>query len=227
MDGTGVLFNHLTPQLEFACQIIELPSGNNQSYAFLTEYISDKLPAEDFILLAESFSGPIAANIAGLNIPNLKAVIFIATFLQPPVPALLFCARFIPLKALVHLPLASFFIQRFLLGRQYPVRRFIHILASVSNADLSARLIALKHLKHLKASKTTAPCQLPTLYLAAQNDCLVAPKHIYLFKNRFADLTEFFIPGTHFLAQSNPAGCAEKINAFVKRVIAEIQAVLE
>ncbi|HEY6529232.1 MAG TPA: hypothetical protein VIZ65_11100 [Cellvibrionaceae bacterium] len=220
MDGTGVLFNRLAPVIEFTCQIIALPLGANQSYAFLTTYISSQLPAEEFILLAESFSGPIAAGIAGLNNPNLKALIFIATFLTPPLPELLFCARFLPLRALVKLPLALFFIQRFLLGHQYPIGEFILVLASVGQTELSARLSALKR---LKADETTSDCQLPTMYLAAQKDCLVAPKHLNLFKEHFPNLTTFVVPGTHFLVQSNPVACAEKINTFVKSVIGNLQ----
>ncbi len=107
MDGTGMLFDRLIALLPLDCQIIVLPKGADQSYTYLTEYCIGRLPREDFVLLAESFSGPIAARIASDRRPNLKAVIFVATFLQPPSPPLLKLARLISPLTLLHLGYSS------------------------------------------------------------------------------------------------------------------------
>lgn len=216
MDGTGILFDRLLAQLNIPYTVIRLPLGPLQSYAYLEQEICAQLPKEDCILLAESFAGPIAAHIARLNLPQVKALVFIATFLSPPLPILLFIARFIPLKILLRLPLAGYFVRCLLIGQEYPLARFLTALNEVPSAVIRARLTEVSHLKLRPSARDV---NIPALYLCARSDFLVAKKHAQDFKDHFPSLTVCTIDGTHFLAQSNPIGCAQKINAFIARVV--------
>ncbi|MEZ5497538.1 MAG: hypothetical protein R3F25_12065 [Gammaproteobacteria bacterium] len=60
------------------------PTQEKLTYEELTVYVTTQLPEEDYILVAESFSGPIAYQIAKKYSQNLKAAVFIATFLTSP-----------------------------------------------------------------------------------------------------------------------------------------------
>ena len=67
MDGTGILFQpflDIFPE-EIETQIITFPCNEKLSYQELISYVCDKLPKDnDFVILAESFSGPIAYEIS-------------------------------------------------------------------------------------------------------------------------------------------------------------------
>ena len=162
MDGTGILFDHLLAQLNMPFAVFQLPLGPLQSYAYLAQEICAQLPQEDCILLAESFSGPLAAHIAQLNLPQVKALVFIATFLSPPLPILLFIARFIPLKILLRLPLAGYFVRSLLIGQEYPLARFLTALNEVPSAVIRARLTAVSR---LKLRPSAGGLNIPALYL--------------------------------------------------------------
>jgi pimeloyl-[acyl-carrier protein] methyl ester esterase len=215
MDGTGLLFDRLVARLTIPCRVLALPAGTDQSYGYLAQVICTQLPQEDCILLAESFSGPIAALIAQCKMPQVKAVIFIATFLAPPRPVLLSIAAKLPLQALLKMPLAGYVIRRFMLGSEYPIELFFTALKQVPQADIKARLIAVAELNNVAFM---GAMQLPALYLQAENDYLVTAAHAHAFKLLFPQLTQHALRGTHFLAQSNPLDCAEKIDWFIRQV---------
>lgn len=66
LDGTGILFKPLTDVLskDIDYLVISYPADRNLNYQELVEYVMGQLPKEDFILVGESFSGPIAYQIA-------------------------------------------------------------------------------------------------------------------------------------------------------------------
>ena len=69
MDGIGELFSPLIPELNSVDYIvIPFPQTGKQDYHTLTAFIREKLPGQVFILLTESFSGPIAVQLAQQNI---------------------------------------------------------------------------------------------------------------------------------------------------------------
>ena len=58
MDGTGKLFDPLLLHLkEYHCQVIPLPQIGNQDYSTLTEYVKERLPRNDFFLMAKNKEG--------------------------------------------------------------------------------------------------------------------------------------------------------------------------
>jgi len=74
LDGTGELFASFIDALGgFATQVIAYPTDRAMTYAEHENFVRGKLPAdEDFVLLAESFSGPIGISIAAAAPPRLK-----------------------------------------------------------------------------------------------------------------------------------------------------------
>ena len=95
LDGTGKLFAPLLEALPSSIKIqtVTYDLNKEQSYSELIKYVKSTLPQEEFVLLAESFSGPIAYQIALSQPKQLKALILVATFLENPRPLLL---KFIP-----------------------------------------------------------------------------------------------------------------------------------
>jgi pimeloyl-[acyl-carrier protein] methyl ester esterase len=214
MDGSGILFAKLEPLLAFPFEVIRLPGGVDQSYEYLVKVISAQLPCEDFILVAESFSGPIATLITLAQPAHLKGVIFVATFLQTPSPILMSTARHLPLKKLIGWPFVSGIVRHLLLGSEFPMALFFQALETISQEEFDARLAALRSL-NIKMDVSLP--QVPALYLEAKKDYFVTQKHGKYFKNIFPNIVFCALQGTHFLLQSNPTECADKINEFTRQ----------
>jgi pimeloyl-[acyl-carrier protein] methyl ester esterase len=212
MDGTGLLFKPLLPLLATPQEIIPFNSALNQTYEAIYTYVKAKLPNEDFYLVAESFSGSIAARLAFANIQNLKGIIFVATFLSCPSKPLVSLAKKLSLKRLLKIPLASYFIRKLLIGPKFPIELFYKSISEMTEFEFKARLSALESLSE---NAVNIKSTIPVLYLYAENDYLVSENHISEFVSLFGNVSVSHVQGTHFLLQSNPESCAKYINEFV------------
>ena len=112
MDGTGILFKPVLSELgEKNTVILPLPQNGPQDYASLAEYVVTNLPREDCILVAESFSGGIAAVLSRQEIPHLKGIIFVASFLSSPKTLLASVMSFLPIGYMAQLPMAGILLR--------------------------------------------------------------------------------------------------------------------
>jgi pimeloyl-[acyl-carrier protein] methyl ester esterase len=113
MDGTGILFEPIKRALEpyFTLQIITYPEHEILGYQELEKHIQPFITSRRFVLLGESFSGPLAISIAAERPPGLCGVILCCSFARNPRPNLVFLngllslwfARQIPPSALTRL----------------------------------------------------------------------------------------------------------------------------
>lgn len=98
LNGSSTLFGpllaHLHPTLDV--QVLELPAQGSQKPENLADQLLDELGKTPYVLLGESFSGPLAYQLALRQPPGLRGVIFAASFLSRPHP-LLPLARHLPL----------------------------------------------------------------------------------------------------------------------------------
>lgn len=216
MDGTGELFKPLLNQLpDYSCQVISLPQSGVQDYLTLTEYVSSQLPKQEFIIIAESFSGPIAARLAQLKIQNLKAIIFVATFLSSPNKNLLSVARRLPIKLLIKFPLADLFIKKLFLGNKADpslLNKFKTIVNHVPTEVLKQRMNTMQELK-----PQTFTSSIPTLYIQADKDRLVSNSRGLEFQKCFESLEFHQVNGPHFILQSQPQECAKAMVIFLNQ----------
>src|SRR5258706_2862593 len=86
MDGTGRLFTPLGRALgpRFETRVIAYPRDRVLTYGELGAQIA--LPRGPFVLVAESFSGPIAIALAASRPPGLVGLVLAASFARSPRP---------------------------------------------------------------------------------------------------------------------------------------------
>jgi len=99
LDGTGDLFSHFRRALPqtYNVQTVMYPFKEGLGYDVLAEYTADVLPVnEPFVLLAESFSGPIGVAMAAEQLPQMKGLILVNTFLSNPNALLLALSVLLP-----------------------------------------------------------------------------------------------------------------------------------
>ena len=88
LDGTGELFVDFVAALPESCTapIVAYPTDRFLSYTDLRPFVCAAVhKSERFVLVAESFSTPLAIWYAATNPPNLVAVVICAGFVGRPV----------------------------------------------------------------------------------------------------------------------------------------------
>jgi len=212
MDGTGRLFLRLLPLLPewLAARVIAYPNDRKLDIDALASYVCGQLDDNrDYVLLAESFSGPVAFAVAQRAPRNLKKIIFVASFLSSPRPWLLRLLSLFPLSRLLRIPLPRFLLQRFLFGKQVDnvlLDLFRQTMKQVSTHVLAFRL---RQLASLTLPDTVI--NLPATCIQAQQDKLVPARHAALIQSLVSPCEQVAIAGPHFLLQARPAECAAEI----------------
>jgi pimeloyl-ACP methyl ester carboxylesterase len=218
LDGTGSRITAFLRKMECAApvRVVQYPPDRPLGYVQLESLVRRQLPlSERYVLLAESFSGPIAIRVAAEPPPDLAGLILCSTFARNPFPwlrPLRALAVRVPFKSLprwVRAPLlwgsadpssAPPAAQRASAGvAQAVIRRRLH---EVLTVDVTAHLAAI---------------QMPTLILQATRDRLVPRAATRLLAQRMSHAELVDIDGPHLLLQSRPAESSAAVLRFLRR----------
>ncbi|WP_444930739.1 alpha/beta fold hydrolase [Microbulbifer sp. SSSA002] len=209
-----MLFEAILTELQAVDSIVlPLPQRGEQDYLTLSQYIYKRLPNEDFILIAESFSGGIAAQLSGQQIPNLKGIIFVASFLSSPKRLLASIMTRLPIHKMARLPVASIVYRLFCLGwraSRSTLNQFKLAIEATPSGALRSRLRVIATSKYQNFSSTV-----PAVYIRALQDTLVPEKKSKEFKVAYSDIVFIELEGPHFILQSKPQAAARAITQAV------------
>lgn len=215
MDGTGDLFAPLLAALEgrFQTIVVQYPQSDALDYAQLLPYVRASLPdGRPFVLVAESFSGPLAISLASERPEGLRGLVLCASFARNPRAALTWASRF--LRALPLSRGARRMAVLVALGRwDDPAlrARLDRTVARIPPAVLRTRLRAVLH---VDVTPELARVSVPILYLQASNDLAVPPSAAAMIRLARAEMRCVRIEGPHFLFQANPTASATEIANF-------------
>jgi pimeloyl-ACP methyl ester carboxylesterase len=222
MDGMGELFSDFLKALPewIAPAVVRYPAHTCLSYEELLPIVRSALPASDpFFVLAESFSTPLAVELAADPPANMQGLVIIAGFITPPIGGIQrwFLAAMAPL--LFRMPLPAFWIRRLLLGPDAPPHLVggVHLaIESVSPAVLSHRLRAILACDETRRS---ARVSIPVLYIRPDKDRLVSHKAFRDFCYAIPGAAVETIAGPHLILQREPRAAADVMVAFVDRIL--------
>lgn len=194
--------------------MIEYPPDRVLGYDELEELVEPRLPANaPFLLVGESFAGPLAARLAARPRENLRGLVLAASFVTRPGPAF---ARLLPWRRLFHLPLPDEVLRRFLAGDDDGLLREIRAsIAPVTPEVLGARVAATLD---ADARAALARTTVPLLYLRARRDRVVAARCLRDVRALRPDVVVARLPTPHPVLQHDPAGAWEAIRRFVARL---------
>ena len=219
LDGTGKLFTEFLRVLDLniSTLVVAYPKDIPMNYDQLEALVTAALPADrPFVLLGESFSGPLAIRIAARRPAALVGLILCVTFASNPYPWAGTWARplakFLPLKSLprwVRAPL--------MWGSASPKRaprQSERAMAGVSAAVVRQRIAAL-----LAVDETAALVHIsaPTLVLCATRDRVVSKAATLTIMRGIAHAQRVDIDGPHLLLQTCPEECAAAVQAFMRQ----------
>jgi pimeloyl-[acyl-carrier protein] methyl ester esterase len=164
-----------------------------------------------FVLLGESFSGPIALAIAASPPPNLRALVLSTTSARTPLmwaAPLAPLARFAPAHALPMRLLSWALLGRW--GSDPLLAKLRNALLSVDANVLRARAAAALR---VDVAPLLSRVVVPTLILQARQDRLLSARcslELAAIKGARLDVVD----GPHLLLQAQPTACAELIANF-------------
>ena len=220
LDGTATLHSAFADAVRTAfgsVAIISYPPDQVLDYVALERLVRAKLPSvAPFVLLGESFSGPIALSIAANPPSNLVGVVLSTTFAESPAPMFAPFAsftRFAPVRA-IPLSLLSWW----LLGRWATPQleaALQNALLTVTPAVLRSRAATALQAKALANCRAVS---LPVLYLCATNDRLLSRRAGRQIGSAIAHCVAVDIAGPHLLLQAVPQACAHVVSEFASRL---------
>lgn len=214
LDGTTSLLGDFCERLAdlgVVASAVAYPPDKAFGYEQLEPLVRAQLPAEPFLLLGESFSGPLAIRIAAAPPPNLLGVVLSTTFARAPVTGLSAFApllRFAPARP--PMPLLSWL----LLGPWATPRLHSQLssaLGTVRPSVLRARAAATLR---VDVSTRLPSVRLPVLQLVASSDRLLAGSAASALASGLLQCRTVTIPGPHLLLQTATRECAEEVAAF-------------
>lgn len=217
LDGAGLLFENFAASFGPDVNIIvaSYPPDAVAGYRELEAVARSFLPKDQqFFLLGESFSGPIAISIAASRPPGLLGLVLCCSFARSPRPSLSVFRPLLSVVPVATLPLAllSFFV----LGRfSSPAlrRSLAESLADVSPSALRARARAALS---ADVSASLSRVDVPVLYLRAAEDRVVpeSASQSVVALAPASKVVEFLAP--HFLLQVLPSQAAATVREFMK-----------
>ncbi len=220
MDATGTLHDGFIGAMRArgaATMVIAYPRDVPLDYAALLPRVLAALPRDiPFVLLGESFSGPLALAVAAAAPPGLQRLVLSTTFARAHWPggrALNPLLRVAPMHGMP-MPLLSWWllgrwatpalraaVSAALAGVRAPVLR--ERLAAVLGADARAHAVAIR---------------VPVLCLRASNDRLLPARAQREWAALLPQAQLQTVAGPHLLLQANPEAAAAAVAAFMHGV---------
>jgi len=220
MDGTDISFEplrELLPQ-DINVKVIQYPVDELLSFDETVQCAKDQIQSDqqDVIVIAQSFSGPVAIALVGSGKLKAKCLILCSTFAKSPRPVLFKIFSSLPLELLIRLPFPRFLLKLVIAGGDeatglflamwqrvkplVPAKTLIHRLKVISQVDVRGWL-----------PKLTIPC----LYIQASSDRSVPASSLFDFTETITDLRVKRIKGPHFIIQAQPEESLSAIENFV------------
>jgi pimeloyl-[acyl-carrier protein] methyl ester esterase len=217
MDGTGLLFQPLLQALgdRYSASVVAYPATEPRSYEELELLILERLPThENFVIIAESFSGPLALRIAARRPPRLRGIVLCATFVSNPL-------RILPLwlapavRPWMFRLSPKWLQSRVLLGQRAPAELrslFARAQAAVSPEVFACRTRAILS---VDVARELAGCRYPILYLQGRRDRIVAAHNLRLIRTLNPDVAVGEVDAPHLVLQAAPVDSVRHISAFI------------
>lgn len=196
--------------------VVSYPHDKELGYSELLPIVLQNLPGEEpFVLLGESFSGPLALMLAATRPAGLKAVILCATFVRNPT-----WVRHPWLARLVH-PWAfrlypQFSAVKALLGG-YSTSELRELTREAIGA-VRPEVIAhrVRSVLRVNVVDELADCPVPVLYLRGSRDLVVPSHNLREIQALLPDVHVSTLEAPHMVLQTQPAACASLIADFVR-----------
>lgn len=218
LNGTAGLFDPLLAVAtnEYELKVISYPTHQVKSYEELTEYVLEEISSIKgrFVLVGESFSGPIATLLSAKSINGLIGTILVATFASAPYFTF---AKYLPWRLIFKLAKFVYWLRiRLSDARKVGILKTAIIeLQKVDPAVLAARTrMALT----VDVSKELRQSRVPMVYFRAKYDVVVPKWNLKKILKVKPDIKVITFNTQHFLLQSAPREAWDAIHKIINEI---------
>jgi pimeloyl-ACP methyl ester carboxylesterase len=216
LDGTGTLFEPFTRSLgsEVPTTVVDYASPEVSQYVHCQAAAERRLPRnEPYVLVGESFSGPVAVSIAATHPPGLRGLVLVGSFVTHPRRVLRWLS-WISSVLPTHRP---GWAMDFLLLNPYATPE-LRLLLRQAMAGVTPRAVRdrIREVARVNVAEELSTVGVPILYLRADGDRLVSKTCADGVARlaRRARIAEVRAP--HMMLQCAPGECATLIMDFVR-----------
>lgn len=218
LDGSGLFFDEFRKTLpsSMTTQVISYPRDECRTYQDTVDLIYEQLPRDkEYFIVAESFSGPVAIEIATLTPLKLKGLVLVSSFCFSPLSQLkkqiaqnlLFLLYFPASQALIHKVMCN----ETDLALSQKIKRVVDALPT---STLKQRILSALNVDLRGALDDM---DIPLLILQGGQDQLLDPSCGETMK-RYYEAAEFVeIEGPHCLLQCEPEASSKVIVPFIEK----------
>jgi pimeloyl-ACP methyl ester carboxylesterase len=221
LDGTGELFADFIEALPQATtvRVARYPTQKHLNYAELLTLVKE-LTADlgEYVVVAESFSAPLAIRFAGAHPPNLTALVICAGFASSPFPFLGSVLEVFVHPWLFRFRLPDSVLDHYMVSSSAPSdlkAKIRQTLGHVSPQVLAGRV---REVLNCDVRKDLPPINVPILYLRGTNDLLVKGKCLENIQRLHPSVQLASIPAPHLVPQCQPCQSAKIITEFCSSI---------
>jgi pimeloyl-ACP methyl ester carboxylesterase len=219
MDGTGELFSEFAAALPggFGLATARYPTEQCLSYCELEGFVRAACPTSGpFVLLAESYSTPLAIKYAASNPDNLVGLVLCAGFATSPVRGWRRLLGWLLAPLMFRIPLPSLAAKLWLIGPEAPSSLLRSVRSAVSSVKPMVLTARLQGVLGCEARPEMGQVTVPVLYLQAKQDRLVSPSCLDELRQIKPQMAVAALEGPHLLLQREPHKAAEAVVQFVR-----------
>lgn len=220
MDGMAALSSVFADMMRATFEsvvTISYPPDRFLGYGELEALVRSLLPKDTpYVLLGQSFSGPIAISIAAARPSGLMGLILSTAFSQSPLPWLSPLSSLTGIAPVRALPRAV--LSWFLLGRWATQELESMLQASLRAVKPSVLRSRAAAALEIDVSHGLSAIAVPVLCLRASNDRLFSSEVSARMLKAIPRAEVKDISGPHLLLQASPSACAEAILEYASRL---------
>lgn len=215
MHGTIGLFQPLIDASDHHSIVtISYPTHSSLDYPALTNLVAEKLSTIEgpYILLGESFSGPICLFLASRSPQNLRGIVLAGSFIVWPNVKLL---KYLPWKAIFSLAPVVFRLRK-LVANKHKSQLLNLIQSEVKKVSVEVLTQRLRQIAQLDASDALSKTDVPILYLRGTKD-LAVPRWNVKGLQSIRPIEVHKLQTPHFILQSAPKEAWHEIKRFCEQ----------
>jgi len=219
-DGSGRLFSPLHKELADSIETIVLsyPNDKVMTYYDLCHYLKDELPNTPYVLLGESFGGPLALMLSRYAGENLKGIILCVSFVKnPQVLAEKLIRPFLKPKHLQK-KTPAWHIKTMLTNGVSDPALIKNIQKATAALSREVYFYRLREIADVNVTQILEDCNLPVLYMRAIRDRMVYESSMKLVEKHAKNLSVEKFNTPHMLLQTQSKQAAESILRFINSI---------
>lgn len=221
LHGTTDLFSPIQDALPegTATEFIELPTSGKQDYASLAKWLHQEMASgRPRLLVAESFSGPLAIRLAAQRPDECIGIVLAASFCDAPLnPGF----AILPLRPLFMVKPSRHALKHFLIGddaSDVQTLELCEAIKTIPSGTLAKRVRAVLNLD--EGDNPSIP-NTPILILQAQSDNLVPWEAQSRLISSYPKASVHWVESPHLILQREPQQCVEHIQLFLEKILQE------